>query len=112
MKKIEAVIRPEKVGEVRKALSEVGYPGLMISNIEGHGTHKGKEQQWRGETMKVDFVPKVKLEIIARDADVDKITDAIIKFAKTGEIGDGKIFIYPIVDAIRIRTSEKGVEAL
>lgn len=112
MKKIEAVIRPEKVADVRKALTAVGYPGMMISPIEGHGTTKGKEQQWRGETLKVDFFPKVKLEIVAKDTDVDKITEAIINNATTGEIGDGKIFIYPIVDAIRIRTREKGPQAL
>ena len=112
MKKIEAVIRPEKLDEVRKAIEAVGYPGITITEAEGHGKQKGVVQQWRGETYRVDFLPKVKLEIVASDADAERITQAIIKAAKTGAVGDGKIFVSEIRDAVRIRTGERGEGAL
>ena len=108
MKKIEAIIRPENIDKVRNALSVAGITGLMISEIEGHGKQKGVVQQWRGEKYKVELLPKAKIEIIAKDQDVGRISKAIIDNAKTGEIGDGKIFIYPVDDVIRIRTGEKG----
>lgn len=112
MKKIEAIIRPEKLEAVRRALETVGYSGLMITEIEGHGKQKGVVQQWRGEKYKVDLLPKVKIEIVVKDQDVERITKAVIDSAKTGEIGDGKIFISHIENAIRIRTGEKGDIAL
>mgnify|MGYP001559583490 CR=1 FL=1 len=112
MKKIEVIIRPERLEIVRMALEKVGYAGLMITEIEGHGKQKGVVQQWRGEKYKVDFLPKVKIEIVIKDQEVEKITKAILDNAKTGEIGDGKIFISSIENAIRIRTGEKGEEAL
>lgn len=112
MKKIEVVIRPEKLELVRRALEQVGCAGLMISEIEGHGKQKGMVQQWRGEKYKVELLPKAKIEIIARDQDIEKITKAIVDNAKTGEIGDGKIFISPIENVIRIRTGEKGEQAI
>ena len=112
MKKIEAIIRLESVDAVRNALSDVGVTGLMISEIEGHGTQKGVVQQWRGEKYKVDLLPKAKIEIIVKDQDVERISKAIIDSARTGEIGDGKIFIYPVDNAIRIRTGEKGENAI
>lgn len=112
MKKIEAIIRPEKLEAVRQELEKVGYSGLMITEIEGHGKQKGIVQQWRGEKYKVDLLPKVRIEIVVKDSDVDKITKAIIESAKTGEVGDGKIFISSIENAIRIRTGEKGEAAL
>ncbi|MDD5120947.1 MAG: P-II family nitrogen regulator [Candidatus Omnitrophica bacterium] len=112
MKKIEAIIRPESVDVVRNALSEAGVTGLMISEIEGHGKQKGVIQQWRGEKYKVELLPKAKIEIIVKDQDVGRISKAIIDNAQTGEIGDGKIFIYPVDDAIRIRTGEKGEGAV
>ncbi len=112
MKKIEAIIRPEKLDAVRRALEKVGYAGLMISEIEGHGKQRGAIQQWRGEKYKVELLPKIKIEIIVRDAEVERITKTIIESAKTGEIGDGKIFVSGIENAIRIRTGEKGEEAL
>lgn len=112
MKKIEAIVRPEKIGAVRQALSKVGYAGLMITEIEGHGKQKGVTQQWRGEKYKVELLPKLKVEIVAKDADAPKIIEAIVESARTGEIGDGKIFITPIDNAVKIRTGEKGDAAL
>lgn len=112
MKKIEAVIRPEKLDEVRKAIESVGYPGITITEAEGHGKQKGVVQQWRGETYRVDFLPKVKLELVVGDADVERIVQAIIKAAKTGSVGDGKIFVSDVRDAIKIRTGERGESAL
>lgn len=108
MKKIEAIVRPESVDAVRNALSESGITGLMISEIEGHGKQKGVVQQWRGEKYKVELLPKIKIEIIVKDQDVERISKVIVDSARTGEIGDGKIFIYPVENAIRIRTGEKG----
>jgi len=112
MKRIEAIIRPEKIGAVRRALEKVGYAGLMVSEIEGHGRQKGVTQQWRGEKYKVDFLPKVKIEMIIKNGDTERIVKTIIENAKTGEIGDGKIFISSVDDAIRIRTGEKGESAV
>jgi len=112
MKKIEAIIRPEKLESVRKALEENGCEGLMISEIEGHGKQKGVVQQWRGEKYKIDLMPKIKIEVVVCDNDVEHITKVIIDSAKTGDVGDGKIFIYNIEMAIRIRTGEKGDKAI
>lgn len=112
MKKIEAIIRPESIDAVRNALGEAGVAGLMISEIEGHGKQKGVVQQWRGEKYKVELLPKAKVEIIVKDQDVERITKVIIDSAKTGEIGDGKIFIFPVENAVRIRTGEKGEAAI
>ncbi len=112
MKKIEAVIRIEKLDEVRDTLEKLGYPGMMITRIEGHGRQKGLTEQFRGREFKVELLPKIKIEIIAHAKDVDKIMEAIAKAAKTGEIGDGKIFVYPVEDAMRIRTGEKGDSAI
>ena len=112
MKKIEAIVRPEKVEAVRQALEEVDSPGLMITEIEGHGKQKGLTQQWRGRKYKVELLPKVKIEIVVKDQDVERITKAISEAAKTGKIGDGKIFVYPVENALRIRTGEKGEAAL
>ncbi|MBU1124733.1 MAG: P-II family nitrogen regulator [Candidatus Omnitrophica bacterium] len=108
MKKIEVIIRPEKLEPVRRALSNAGCGGLMIHEIEGHGKQKGVVQQWRGEKYKVELLPKIKIEVVVTDADLQRITQVIIESAKTGEIGDGKIFISDIEDAIRIRTGERG----
>ena len=112
MKKIEAIIRPEKLESVRQALEEVDSPGLMITEIEGHGKQKGLTQQWRGREYKVELLPKVKIEIVVKDQDVERITKAISEAAKTGKIGDGKIFVYPVENVLRIRTGEKGEAAL
>ncbi|MBU1998140.1 MAG: P-II family nitrogen regulator [Candidatus Omnitrophota bacterium] len=108
MKRIEAIIRPEKLEAVRKELEGEGCQGISITEIEGHGKQQGIVQQWRGEKYKVELLPKIKIDVVVKDGDAPKIIKAIIKTARTGEIGDGKIFISPIEDAIRIRTGEKG----
>lgn len=112
MKKIEAIIRSEKVGNIRSALEKIGYPGLMITQLFGHGKQKGSVQKWHGCDYKVELLPKSRIEIVVSDDDLDKITEAIIESAHTGGIGDGKIFISSIDNAIRIRTREKGEKAL
>lgn len=113
MKRIVAIIRPEKLDEVRTALDQVGCSGIMISEIEGHGKQKGIVQQWRGEKYKLDLIAKIKLEIVIPDSEVEVIKDTIVKSARTGEIGDGKIFIMNDVEnVVRIRTGEEGEAAL
>ena len=111
MKHIIAVIRPEKLDEVRRALERVGYSGLMISQIEGHGKQKGVVQQWRGERYKVDLIAKTKLEVIVKDEEAETIKRTIIENARTGEHGDGKIFISHVDEVVRIRTGEEGEAA-
>jgi len=108
MKKIEAIVRPAKVGDVCNALDSVGHPGVMITEIEGHGKQKGIEQEVRGKMYKVDLLTKARLEVVVKDTDVSKIVEAIRKAAFTGNVGDGKIFIYPVENAVRIRTAEQG----
>lgn len=112
MKKITAIIRPEKGDAVRAALKEVNSPGIMISEVEGHGKQKGVEQQWRGEKFRIELLPKLKFEIIAEASAVDKIVETIVREAKTGEVGDGKIFISEISNVIRIRSGEEGAAAI
>lgn len=112
MKKIEAIVRPEKVDDVRRAIESVGYPGMTMTEAQGHGKQKGIVQQWRGETYRVEFLPKVKMEIVVADSDAERLIKAIITAAKTGAVGDGKIFVTDIKDVIKIRTSERGDAAL
>jgi len=112
MKKIEAVIRPEKLEDVMDALDKINCPGIMVTRIEGHGKQCGLKEQFRGREFKVDLLPKIKLEIVVHDKDAEKISLCIASVAKTGEIGDGKIFISPIETALKIRTGEKGDDAL
>lgn len=112
MKRIEAVVRATKVGEICSALEKVGHPGVMVSEIEGHGAQKGVAQQFRGKTYKVEFLTKAVIQVVAKDEDVEGIVKAICDAARTGEVGDGKIFIHPVADAVRIRTSERGDRAL
>ena len=112
MKKIEAIIRPESLEPVRNALDEMGYPGMTITEVKGHGKQKGKEQVWRGREYKVEFLPKLKIEIVVLDEDADRIVSAITREARTGNIGDGKIFVYHVEDAVRIRTGESGYNAI
>ena len=108
MKKIEAIIRPTKVGDVCAALERIGHPGIMITEIEGHGRQKGIEQEFRGKTYKTELLSKAKLEVVVNDWELDKTIKAIREAAFTGKVGDGKLFIYPVDNAIRIRTDEKG----
>jgi len=112
MKKIEAIVRPEKLEFVRKSLEAAGYPGIMITEIQGHGKQRGFTQQWRGEEYRVDLLPKVKVEIVVNDGDVKRILQTIISCAKTGNVGDGKIFVYDVAEAVRIRTGEYGEVAV
>ena len=112
MKKIEAIIKPFKLDEVREALSELGIMGLTATEVKGFGRQKGHTELYRGAEYVVDFLPKVKLDVVVTDEMVDKVIDSISKTAHTGKIGDGKIFVSEIQQAIRIRTSEDGVDAL
>ncbi|MCH7699294.1 MAG: P-II family nitrogen regulator [Chloroflexi bacterium] len=113
MKKIEAIIRPEKLPIVKAALEESGYPGMTITEVRGHGVQKGIKQQWRGREFIVEFLPKVKLEVVvSSDEDVDRILGLIKDNAATGEIGDGKVFIIDISDAMRVRTGERGASVI
>lgn len=112
MKKIEAIIRPAKLDEIKDALSVEGIHGITVSNVLGCGRQKGHTQIYRGQEVVSKLLPKVKLEIVTLDERVDQIVDIILKVAKTGQVGDGKIFIYPAEEAIRIRTGERGAKGL
>ncbi len=112
MKKIEALIRPFKLDEVKEALLEEGIRGMTITEVRGYGRQKGHKETYRGSEYQIEFVPKIKIEIVVEDEIVEKTLDAILRTAKTGQVGDGKIFISNIEDAIRIRTDESGKAAL
>jgi len=112
MKRIEAVIRPSKLDDVKAALSEVGIQGMTVSEVKGFGRTGGKHEVYRGSAYVVDFVPKIKVEIVVPENLVKSVLDAIANAAKTGKIGDGKIFISDILDAVRIRTGEHGEDAV
>lgn len=112
MKKIEAIIRPTKVGDVLAALEKVGHPGVTVSEVEGHGSQKGVKHQVRGKTYNVPLLSKKKIDVVVKDQEAGKIIDAIQKAVSTGEIGDGKIFVSNMDDAIRIRTGETGEKAV
>ena len=112
MKKIEAVIKPFKLDEVREALSEIGVSGLTVTEVKGFGRQKGHTELYRGAEYVVDFLPKIKIEIVVNEEQVDPAIDAIIKAARTGKIGDGKIFVTPLEQVLRIRTGETGKDAL
>jgi nitrogen regulatory protein P-II 1 len=112
MKKIEAVIKPFKLDEVKEALHEVGVKGITVTEAKGFGRQKGHTELYRGAEYVVDFLPKVKLEIIIEDSQVERAVEAIQTAAKTGRIGDGKIFVSPVEEVIRIRTGERGPEAI
>ena len=112
MKKIEAVIKPFKLEEVKDALSEVGIEGMTVIEVKGFGRQKGHTEIYRGSEYTVDFLPKIKIEVVLADSQVDAAVAAILKSAKTGKIGDGKIFVSPVEQSIRIRTEEKGEQAV
>jgi len=112
MKKVEAVIKPFKLEEVKKALSDIGIYGMTITEVKGFGRQKGHKEQYRGAEYTIEFVPKIKLEIALSDEDEEKVVATIMAAAKTGSIGDGKIFVMPLSDAVRIRTGEAGEAAL
>ena len=112
MKKVEAIIKPFKLDEVKEALNEIGIQGITISEVKGFGRQKGHTELYRGAEYVVDFIPKIKLEIIVADGVLPNVVEAIEKAAKTGRIGDGKIFVTPVEAVVRIRTGETGEDAL
>lgn len=112
MKKIEAIIKPFKLDEVKDALVEIGIGGMTVTEVKGFGQQKGHTEIYRGTEYVIDFLPKVKIEVVVRDEDVEKVVETILKTAQTGRVGDGKIFIIPVEDVIRIRTGERGEKAI
>lgn len=112
MKKIEAVIKPFKLDDVKEALHGIGINGMTVSEVKGFGRQKGHTEIYRGAEYKLDFLPKIKIELVVADADAQKVSDAIVQAAKTGQIGDGKIFISPVDHVVRIRTGETGDAAI
>lgn len=112
MKKVECIIRPFKLEEVREALMEVGVQGMTVSEVRGFGRQRGHKEIYRGSEYNIEFVPKLKLEIVVNEDIVEEVIDTVLKTASTGKIGDGKIFITPVEEVIRIRTGERGVTAI
>ena len=112
MKKVEAIIKPFKLDSVRDGLTDIGIKGLTVSEVKGYGRQKGHTEIYRGAEYVVDFLPKVKIEVIVPDDMVDGVIEKIIEMAKTGKVGDGKIFVIPVEEAVRIRTSETGESAV
>jgi nitrogen regulatory protein P-II 1 len=112
MKKIEAIIKPFKLEEVKDALADLGIEGMTVSEVKGFGRQKGHTEIYRGSEYTVDFLPKIKIEVVVADSALDPALSAIVKSAKTGKIGDGKVFVTPIEEAIRIRTDETGDKAI
>ncbi|HYG22372.1 MAG TPA: P-II family nitrogen regulator [Verrucomicrobiae bacterium] len=112
MKKIEAIIKPFKLEEVKDALADVGIEGMTVTEVKGFGRQKGHTEIYRGSEYTVDFLPKIKVEIVVADSAAASVTAAIVKAAKTGKIGDGKVFVSAVEDAVRIRTDEKGEAAV
>jgi nitrogen regulatory protein P-II 1 len=112
MKKIEAVVRPHKIDDVREALLEAGYRGMTITEVKGVGRQKGHTEVYRGAEYRVDFLPKIKLELVVGDQKLESALSIIIKTSKTGSVGDGKIFVLPVEEVIRVRTEEVGEDAL
>ena len=112
MKKIEAYIKPFKLDEVKEALMEAGVGGMSVTEVKGFGRQRGHTELYRGSEYKVDFLPKIRIDVVVKDEDVERVVKAIIASARTGQIGDGKIFISNVEDAIRVRTGESGEEVL
>ncbi|HSO20574.1 MAG TPA: P-II family nitrogen regulator [Desulfosarcina sp.] len=112
MKKIEAIVKPFKLDDVKEALNEIGIQGMTISEVKGYGRQKGHKEIYRGAEYVVDFIPKVKIEIIVDTERADQVVEAIQKAANTGKIGDGKIFVFSVEEVIRVRTGEKGKDAI
>ena len=112
MKKIEAIIKPFKIDDLKEAFSSIGLQGMTISEVKGYGRQKGHTEVYRGAEYVVDFIPKVKVEIVTADEQVGQIIETILTAVNTGKIGDGKIFVLPVEDVIRVRTGEKGEEAI
>ena len=112
MKKIEAIIKPFKLDDVKETLNEIGIQGMTIVEVKGYGRQKGHKEIYRGAEYVVDFIPKIKIELVVSEDNIDKVVDSITKAANTGKIGDGKIFVLPVEEAIRVRTGERGEDAI
>jgi len=112
MQKIEAIIRPDRLQVVKTALEDLAHAGMTLTEVRGHGVQRGITEQWRGRTFAVEYLTKIKLEMIVKDSDVEPIVQRIVEAARTGEVGDGKIFVSPVGRAIRIRTGEENEAAL
>lgn len=112
MQKIEAIIRPDKLSVVKAALEDLAHGGMTLTEVRGHGVQRGVTEQWRGRTFAVEYLTKIKVEMVVKDADVDAVIQRIVEAARTGEVGDGKIFVSPVARAIRIRTGEQDDSAL
>jgi nitrogen regulatory protein P-II 1 len=112
VKKIEAIIKPFKLDEVKEALNEIGIQGMTVSEVKGSGRQKGHKEIYRGAEYIVDFIPKIKIEVVVEDTMVEQVIDRICSAAKTGKLGDGKIFVVPIEQVIRVRTGERGKDAI
>jgi nitrogen regulatory protein P-II 1 len=112
MKKIEAIIKPFKLEEVKEALGEIGITGMTVTEVKGFGRQKGHTETYRGSEYTMDFLPKIKIEVVLPEEQAEQAVDAIVKTARTGKIGDGKVFVTPVDEAIRIRTDEKGAKAI
>ncbi len=112
MTKIEAIIRQEKLDAVKEALETQGFLGMTVTEVSGRGRQKGIKLQWRAGTYCVEFLPKLKLEVVVDDKDTEKVIDTICQMAKTGKEGDGKIFVYPLTEAVRVRTGERGKDVI
>ena len=112
MQKVEAIIRPDKLQVVKAALEELDHAGMTLSEVRGHGVQRGVTEQWRGRTFAVEYLTKIKIELVVKDEDVDAVVNRIVEAARSGEVGDGKIFVSPVSRAIRIRTGEEDEQAL
>lgn len=112
MRKIEAIIKPFKLDDVKEALNEIGIQGMTISEVKGYGRQKGHKEIYRGAEYVVDFIPKIKIEIVVESDMVEKVVETITKSATTGKLGDGKIFVIPVEEAVRVRTGERGKDAI
>jgi len=112
MKKIEAIIRPFKLDDVREALSEIGVKGMTLTEVKGYGRQRGHSEIYRGSEYQIDFLPKIKIEVVTSDEFANKVLETILKVAKTGQVGDGKIFVSNVDEVVRIRTEESGEEAI
>ncbi|MBP1656246.1 MAG: glnB [Bacteroidetes bacterium] len=112
MKKIEAIIRPFRIDDVREALAEIGVKGMTLTEVKGYGRQKGHTELYRGSEYQIDFLPKIKLEVVVPDSLEAQVVDTIVRTAKTGQVGDGKIFVMAVEDAVRVRTGESGEAAL
>lgn len=112
MQRVEAIIRPDKLQVVKAALEELDHAGMTLSEVRGHGVQRGVTEQWRGRTFAVEYLTKIKVEMVVKDEDVDAVVNRIVEAARTGEVGDGKIFVSPVSRAVRIRTGEENEQAL